>query len=103
MVSRCIDLTVSGYGLAHFSSIALDVLATHPKYQGRGAARLLIQWGLDLASKAGVEAYLEATAAGKPVYQKFGFESVKVVQFDLNKYGVDATAQFDFMIRPPPS
>jgi hypothetical protein len=37
---------------------------------------MLIQWGCEIAQKHNVVAYLEATAAGLPVYKKCGFQEV---------------------------
>ncbi|KAL5045914.1 hypothetical protein BDW71DRAFT_207898 [Aspergillus fruticulosus] len=45
----------------------LDTLATHPDYQQ------LLQWGCDLADEAGVALYVDASRAGAPLYERFGF------------------------------
>lgn len=34
---------------------------------------MLLKWGCDLADKNGVAAYVDASKAGAPLYQKFGF------------------------------
>lgn len=51
----------------------LDTLATHPDYQRRGAGSMLVGWGCELADKHGVAAYVDASRAGAPLYQRFGF------------------------------
>ncbi|ETS78027.1 hypothetical protein PFICI_10089 [Pestalotiopsis fici W106-1] len=51
-------------------------LVTRPSQRRRGAAGLLIRWGLERAREMGVDAYLEAGVQGRPVYLKFGFEQV---------------------------
>ncbi|KAJ5115399.1 hypothetical protein NUU61_001158 [Penicillium alfredii] len=51
----------------------LDTLATHPDYQRRGAGSMLLKWGCDLADANGVGAYVDASKAGAPLYQRFGF------------------------------
>ena len=48
---------------------------------------MLIKWGCDIAQEHGVPAFLEATTAGLPVYQKSGFREVGKFEFDLEKYG----------------
>lgn len=48
---------------------------------------MLIKWGCDIAQEYGVPAFLEATAAGLPVYQKSGFREASRFEFDLEKYG----------------
>jgi GNAT superfamily N-acetyltransferase len=51
----------------------LDMLGTHPDYRKRGAGSMLVQWGCDLADREGVAAYVDASKAGAPLYEKFGF------------------------------
>ncbi|KAL4994035.1 acyl-CoA N-acyltransferase [Aspergillus recurvatus] len=51
----------------------LDTLATHPDYQRRGAGSMLLQWGCELADEAGVALYVDASRAGAPLYERFGF------------------------------
>ncbi|KAJ4256713.1 hypothetical protein NW762_008809 [Fusarium torreyae] len=53
----------------------LEVLCTHEKWQGKGAASLLLRWGIERADAEGVPCFLEATAKGKPIYEKFGFKT----------------------------
>ncbi|OJJ67099.1 hypothetical protein ASPBRDRAFT_48119 [Aspergillus brasiliensis CBS 101740] len=52
----------------------LDMLATHTDYRRMGAARLLLEWGCRVADQDGVPVYIDASQAGKPVYERFGFE-----------------------------
>ncbi|KAK1688496.1 hypothetical protein BDP55DRAFT_726397 [Colletotrichum godetiae] len=51
----------------------LDTLVTHPDYQRRGAASMLLAWGCALADEDGVAAYVDASKAGAPLYERFGF------------------------------
>lgn len=51
-------------------------LVTRPSQRRRGAAGLLIRWGMERARETGVDAYLEAGVQGRPVYEKFGFQQV---------------------------
>ncbi|KAL4799313.1 acetyltransferase [Aspergillus venezuelensis] len=57
-------------GIRHYY---IDTLATHPDYQRRGAGSMLLQWGCDMADKDGVALYVDASKAGAPLYQRFGF------------------------------
>lgn len=34
---------------------------------------MLVRWGCDLADEHGVGAYVDASKAGAPLYQRFGF------------------------------
>ncbi|KAF6796489.1 GNAT family [Colletotrichum sojae] len=51
----------------------LDTVATHPNYQRRGCGAMLVRWGCDLADQNGVGAYVDASKAGAPLYEKCGF------------------------------
>ncbi|GKT51917.1 uncharacterized protein ColSpa_12098 [Colletotrichum spaethianum] len=51
----------------------LDTLVTHPDYQRRGAGSMLLEWGCGLADENGVAAYVDASKAGKGLYERFGF------------------------------
>ncbi|KAJ5610961.1 acetyltransferase [Penicillium lagena] len=53
--------------------IVLDLVATHPDYQRRGAASRLVQWGCDLADVEGADMYVSASKDGASLYAKFGF------------------------------
>lgn len=53
--------------------IDLDTLATHPDYQRRGAGSMLLKWGCELADRHGVALYVDASKAGAPLYERFGF------------------------------
>ncbi|KAM0136913.1 hypothetical protein ACHAP3_004251 [Botrytis cinerea] len=52
----------------------LEIIATRPEWQSKGAAGKLMRWGLEKADEEGVETYLEASPVGKEVYEHFGFE-----------------------------
>lgn len=51
-------------------------LRVDPKYQRRGIARSLLQWGLERAGKEGLPVHLSATPAGASLYHSLGFRSV---------------------------
>ncbi|KIW59092.1 hypothetical protein PV05_03567 [Exophiala xenobiotica] len=80
----------------------LDLLQTDPKYQGRGAGGMLIQWGLDMADQLRIPAYLESSPNAHGLYYKYGFKDIG--QFTLDpkwNYG-DADGTIYFMIRDVP-
>ncbi|KUJ12980.1 uncharacterized protein LY89DRAFT_687883 [Mollisia scopiformis] len=65
-------------------------LVTRPSQRGRGAAGMLIDWGVEKARKDGVPAYLEASAMGRPIYEKHEFSQIgDLIQLDLRPFGVD--------------
>ncbi|RYP12294.1 hypothetical protein DL765_007405 [Monosporascus sp. GIB2] len=55
---------------AHIHLEALGVLPTHQK-QGYGGA--LVRWGTELADELGVECFLNASPAGRPLYVASGY------------------------------
>lgn len=63
------------------------MLATHPDHQHQGAATMLMDEIVEAADVAGVEIYLEATAKGRPLYEKYGFVPVHDIVFDAAEYG----------------
>lgn len=71
----------------------LGVLCTHPERQGRGAGTVLLEYGLKLADKYGLESFLEASAKGYPLYAKYGFENAvfpdgkpALLEFDVGRF-----------------
>ncbi|KAF1848615.1 acyl-CoA N-acyltransferase [Cucurbitaria berberidis CBS 394.84] len=78
----------------------LDTLVTLPQHERRGAGSMLVRWGCDRADEAGVEAYLEASLMGAPMYGKHGFEPVKEVELELTKWGGKENMSFVLMLRP---
>ncbi|OZJ04495.1 hypothetical protein BZG36_02668 [Bifiguratus adelaidae] len=53
--------------------IVLELLATLPEYQGKGVGSMLLRWGCEQADRDGLQLYLDASPAGKPLYEKHGF------------------------------
>ena len=65
-------------------------MVTRECYRRQGAAKLLINWGVQRAREDGVPAYLEASPAGKPIYEKYGFREVgEAVAWDMRPHGID--------------
>ena len=77
-------------------------MVTRPSQRGKGAARLLIQWGIEQAERTGAPAYLEAGVMGRPIYEKMGFQQFgELVELDLGTYGVQATFALARMVYHP--
>ena len=62
----------------------LMYMTTAERYRRRGAATLCVQWGIERCRELGIPAYLEASAEGRPVYEKLGFEVVEEVPVELD-------------------
>ncbi|OGM49013.1 acetyltransferase [Aspergillus bombycis] len=79
-------------GLMLIANVVLALLATDPRYERRGAASLLTQWGCDFADRLGIECYLEASKKGYPVYKRKGFEELSsqedknIIHFDASRF-----------------
>ncbi len=59
----------------------IGMVLTRRSYQGRGFARRLLTEALTLADQAGIETLkLDATAQGRPLYEKLGFRHEQVVE-----------------------
>lgn len=80
--------------LGRKSYFVLDTLVTLPNHERRGAGSMLVSWGCRKADEAGLDAYLEASPMGAPMYARHGFEKAKDVELDLTKYGGDEVLRF---------
>ncbi|RMZ01596.1 hypothetical protein D0862_06313 [Hortaea werneckii] len=80
----------------------LEIIATHPQHQGRGAGSMMIIWGLGRADRDNVEAYLEASPEAVSLYEKLGFENVASTDTWIQNERVKGEWYRNlFMIRPP--
>lgn len=48
---------------------------------------MLVNWGCDRADEMGVEAYVEASVMGAPLYARFGFQPIKEMTIEVTKFG----------------
>ncbi|RMY83825.1 hypothetical protein D0861_07249 [Hortaea werneckii] len=79
----------------------LEIIATHPQYQGRGAGSMMINRGLERADQDNVEAYLEASPEAVSLYEKLGFENVAQTDTWIQNERVKGEWYRNlFMIRP---
>lgn len=67
-------------------------MATHPECQKQGLASALMKWACEQADRDRVEFYLDASAKGRPLYEKFGFVA------EMDKMDPESTS--DPMRRP---
>jgi ribosomal protein S18 acetylase RimI-like enzyme len=78
----------------------LELVATLPEYQGRGAGGQLLRWGIKKADEESAEIYLEASPHGKPIYERLGFQEVDRLVVELKKEVLGQTQFVEvFMIR----
>lgn len=81
--------------------LMLDMLATHPVHQGRGAGKALLDWGLEKADDERLVTYLNATDVGRRMYEKKGFEVVKTIEWDRVPWGGEGKDCHWCMVRQP--
>ena len=62
-------------------AIDLDMLGTHPDFNGRGIGSKLLKWGLEKADQDNLETYLSASPLGRPLYEKNGFNLLHIDEF----------------------
>jgi ribosomal protein S18 acetylase RimI-like enzyme len=58
------------YGQRHFT---LQVLATHPDWQRRGAGTMLCRWGITVSLFTGTTISVFASPMGQALYSRLGF------------------------------
>ena len=64
-------------------------LVTRASHRNRGAAGMLINWGVEKARVDRIPAYLEAGAMARPIYEKHEFQQTgELMVLDLRAYGV---------------
>jgi GNAT superfamily N-acetyltransferase len=81
--------------------LMLNSLATHPEHHRRGAGGILLDWGLQKADQEGLETYLNASMVGRKMYEATGFELVKALWFDREKWGGEGKEWYGSMVRKP--
>jgi hypothetical protein len=60
----------------------MDDTSVRRDHQMKGVGSLMLDWGMKLADALDVECYVEATDAGRNLYQKFGFTTLMKVLVD---------------------
>lgn len=65
----------------------LGTVVVLPEQQGRGAGSMLVRWGCEKADAMGLECFLEASPAGKALYERAGFRAVEEFVVDLGEWG----------------
>ena len=70
-----------------------------PQHQGKGVGTALVRAGVQEADRLRIPCWLEASAAGLPVYTRCGFRNAgDVIEFDLGLYGAQGTVQVVCML-----
>ncbi|KAL4963683.1 GNAT family N-acetyltransferase [Aspergillus stella-maris] len=82
----------------------LTYIGTDPKYERRGSASMLVNWGLERAKREGVPASLESTKNAWPLYEKLGFRGEELISMTLEGVGEGGSSvlyeEMCFVFRP---
>ncbi|KAK1909677.1 hypothetical protein CFE70_005226 [Pyrenophora teres f. teres 0-1] len=82
---------------------ALNWMAVDPGHRLRGIGCLLMDVGVARADELDLECWLEASEMGKPLYEKFGYQSLLKVAFDNQKPNAsDEWRRCAHEMTPPP-
>ncbi|KAF6837874.1 GNAT family protein [Colletotrichum plurivorum] len=63
----------------------LNILFTVKKHRRRGAASLIMDWGMERAERLGLDVYIEATPLGRILYEKYGLEVIEHRRFEVDE------------------
>jgi GNAT superfamily N-acetyltransferase len=58
-----------------------------PEYQRQGVGTMLMQWGNDVADAMMLSCWLEASAKGKGLYRKLGYEEASRMEWETESFG----------------
>lgn len=83
-VCQCpLDLSTSTYPLTNRYQ-ALNAMGVHPSQRGRGAGRMLMDWGVRKADEMNVEMFIEAKPPGRRLYEHAGLRSLYAIYVDMD-------------------
>ncbi|KAF9874036.1 GNAT family [Colletotrichum karsti] len=82
LLNQFLDSAVRNANRPH---VFLNILFTIPEYRRRGAASLVMDWGVERADRRGLDVYIEATEKGKPLYEKYGLETIEENHLDVDE------------------
>jgi GNAT superfamily N-acetyltransferase len=79
-------------------AVVLGLLCVHRDAQRKGVGAALVQWGLDRSREERLPAYLEASPAGFPLYQKLGFNKIDTMIVKAEDWHGDRDLQYNVML-----
>ncbi|ROW01253.1 hypothetical protein VMCG_05991 [Cytospora schulzeri] len=88
------DRSIGGRNVVYLQSLHTD-----PKHQRRGAASMLVSWGVEEAARRDLPAYLESSEAAHNLYLKHQFQDMEELVLDFSKWGVEKPHRTWAMIR----
>ena len=84
-------------------------MIVHPRYRRQGIAKMLTQWGTDLADERGFQAVVVSVPFARPVYESLGFALVQEINIDFSRPNLsskwkewqDEDMRAFLLVRPP--
>lgn len=85
--------------------IHLAALCTAPQHQRRGAGKMLLDYGAELAEREALPTTILAIEFAVPLYTREGFKAPEeaVTELDLREWGADESHITRFMRKPAPA
>ncbi|KAF2008735.1 hypothetical protein BU24DRAFT_359683 [Aaosphaeria arxii CBS 175.79] len=81
--------------------IVLSIMTVHPNHQFRGAGTMMMKWGNDVADEIKALSVVEATNAGRWLYEKMGYETKHHFAVEASGDSITEVVQrLFFMVRP---
>ncbi|KAF4552486.1 Hypothetical protein D9617_10g074680 [Elsinoe fawcettii] len=88
--------------IAGMPYLYLKSICTHPDHQRKGIGKVMMRWGLKKADELDVPIYLEASPAGRRLYEQSGFVSRGYLDWDASKFdGINEPFLNLAMLREP--
>ncbi|KAI0425127.1 putative GNAT family acetyltransferase [Xylaria sp. FL1042] len=97
---------VQGQAVGECPCYRLTFMGTDPAHERRGAASMMVRWGIEQCNKDGILGYLESTLDAAPFYEKMGFVAFGKISL---RYLVEVQCQQElyeeiaFVHRPGPN
>ncbi|KAI1467713.1 putative GNAT family acetyltransferase [Daldinia caldariorum] len=73
----------------------LTFMGTDPAYQRRGAASMMVRWGIERSRIDQAPAYLESTLEAAPFYTKLGFTAAAKISLEYTIHGSDTPGTYE--------
>jgi GNAT superfamily N-acetyltransferase len=67
----------------------MHILCVSPSHHRQGIGGLILKHVLDQCDREGAKCYIEASAAGLPLYLRMGWEVVDQIQVDMEANGAE--------------
>ncbi|KAH7112550.1 hypothetical protein B0J11DRAFT_619657 [Dendryphion nanum] len=82
--------------------LCLNLMSVLPKYQRKGAGKMMMEWAMKQADQMGALGIVESNDIGRKLYEQFGFVAQGPIDTRVDKPGLDERGfdQMWFMTRP---